>query len=57
MNLLIQNKPSGATISTCEKYRYQLWRKWDEGKKCLVFIMLNPSTADAENNDPTITRC
>ncbi|WP_036486523.1 DUF1643 domain-containing protein [Myxosarcina sp. GI1] len=38
-------------------YRYLLWREWDSESKTVSFIMLNPSRADAEINDPTITRC
>jgi hypothetical protein len=47
-----------AVISGCSKYRYSLTRTWgiDETNYC-VFIGLNPSTADAENDDPTIRRC
>ena len=44
---------SGAVISSCEQYRYALWRRWGEGT-ALVWIMLNPSKADAEQDDPTI---
>ncbi|AEE50136.1 DUF1643 domain-containing protein [Haliscomenobacter hydrossis] len=47
----------GAIMSDCENYRYQLWRIWDDSKPKLMFIMLNPSTADAQENDPTINRC
>lgn len=47
----------GAVISDCGKYRYQLWRIWDESKPCVLWIMHNPSTADAEEDDPTIGRC
>lgn len=47
----------GAVISDCGQYRYRLWRTWDEGKPALCFIMLNPSTADAQKNDPTVERC
>lgn len=45
-----------ALISPCGKYRYRLERFWS-GDHALPFIMLNPSTADASNDDPTIRRC
>ena len=47
---------AGATFSDCERYRYLLWRKWGEGSIC-NFVMLNPSTADENANDPTVERC
>ena len=47
----------GAIISKSKKFRYQLWRKWDNDKPLVMFLMLNPSTADATKNDPTIRRC
>src|SRR3546814_16904510 len=34
-----------------------LWRIWDDTKPQCMFIMLNPSTADADLDDPTIRRC
>lgn len=40
-----------------KKYRYVLWRIWDEKKPRLLFIGLNPSVADAVRDDRTITRC
>jgi hypothetical protein len=46
----------GASISECHKYRYRLTRWWGPGK-FLPFVMLNPSTADASIDDPTIRRC
>jgi len=46
-----------ALISPCGQYRYWLTRRWNEAKPLLPFIMLNPSTADADNDDPTIRRC
>lgn len=48
---------ASAVISDCGKYRYSLTRIWDESKPKVMFIMLNPSTADASNDDPTIRRC
>jgi len=47
----------GANISECGLYRYRLWRWWDEERPLVNFIMLNPSTADADNDDPTIRKC
>lgn len=47
----------GAEISECGTYRWLLWREWDAKKPYMVFIMLNPSTADAVEDDPTIRRC
>ena len=38
-------------------YLYLLWREWNSFSKTVAFIMLNSSRADAEVNDPTITRC
>ena len=46
-----------AVISKCEKYRYKLTRTWDEDKKKVLFIMLNPSTANHIENDLTTIRC
>ncbi|HEX7157012.1 MAG TPA: DUF1643 domain-containing protein [Burkholderiaceae bacterium] len=45
-----------ARVSRCGRYRYALWRRWADGPQVL-FVMLNPSTADAKADDPTIRRC
>lgn len=45
-----------AILSTDGIYRYHLTRRWDDGP-ILSFVMLNPSTADADIDDPTIRRC
>ncbi len=51
---------NSATISACGQYRYVLTRRIPSVLRWVnpcLFIMLNPSTADATNNDPTIRRC
>ena len=56
MNNILEGK-SGAIPPDYGRYRYALWRQWDEGKLTVMFIMLNPSTANAQCDDPTIRRC
>jgi hypothetical protein len=48
---------NGADFSDCRKYRYTLWRTWSSDKPKIMFLGLNPSTADEVKNDPTVTRC
>jgi hypothetical protein len=45
-----------ARFSPDRRYRYTLRRQWD-AEDALVFVMLNPSDADADRDDPTIKRC
>lgn len=47
---------AGAEFSSDRKYRYALWRVWDRSKPLVMFIGLNPSTANEIDPDPTITR-
>jgi hypothetical protein len=47
----------GAVLSDCGTYRYTLEREWMTGEGTCLFVMLNPSTADASEDDPTIRRC
>ena len=47
----------GAVFDASGVYRYGLWREWDAARPAVAFVMLNPSTADGERNDPTIRRC
>jgi hypothetical protein len=46
-----------ADLSTCGQYRYSLTREWSQSGGLVLFIGLNPSTADAMKDDPTIRRC
>jgi len=48
---------STAHFSRCGQYRYALQRQWSRDLPAVLMIGLNPSTADATNNDPTIRRC
>jgi hypothetical protein len=48
---------SEARFSECCNYRYALTRVWDATAPRLMFVMLNPSTADERKNDPTVARC
>ena len=47
---------NGAELSPCRRYRYALWRTWDDALPRVMFIGLNPSTADETVDDPTLRR-
>lgn len=55
--LICGNKFSGITIDYSGKFRYVLYRVWDETKETILWFLLNPSTADESVLDPTLTRC
>jgi hypothetical protein len=46
-----------ASFDASRRYRFRLSRVWDPGGTRVCFVMLNPSTADAEALDPTVRRC
>lgn len=51
---------AGAILSPCGLYRFKLWRQWeplDGASGTALFILLNPSTADAYQDDATVRRC
>ncbi len=54
---MLEKLETGAELSECRTYRYALWRIWDNNKPKVMFIGLNPSTADENTDDKTITRC
>lgn len=45
-----------AVFSECRTWRYTLERYWDDDKPRILFILLNPSTADEKRDDPTNRR-
>jgi len=47
---------NGAAFDTMKRNRFVLWRVWDNSLPKVMFIGLNPSKADEEDDDPTIRR-
>jgi hypothetical protein len=56
IDLLGMPSTRSAVISGYGKYRYHLFRKLGESRRAATFIMLNPSTADHQVDDPTIRK-
>lgn len=57
---VVSQVDKSAELSECGRYRWWLRRSWEEGSdsnRVVCFVMLNPSTADANVDDPTIRRC
>lgn len=51
------NHDAWASFSECGEYRYELGRIWDRDSPVWTFIGLNPSTADENQEDPTLRKC
>lgn len=51
------NKLSDNGAVIIEEFRYLLWRTWDATRPHLLWVLLNPSTADDQIDDPTLKRC
>lgn len=56
LGTLLDPDAATAVFNKARTHRYLLTRRWAPGDP-LVFVMLNPSTADALADDPTIRRC
>lgn len=48
---------TGARFSKDGRFRSLLWRVWNVNRPHILFVMLNPSTADAQQDDRTIQKC
>ncbi len=46
-----------AEVSSDGRYRYALHRTWDPGRPRMLWVLANPSSADAATDDPTLRRC
>jgi len=55
---MLIDRGNRANFSPCKKYRFRLERDWSgsDDAEGVHFCLLNPSTADAEKPDNTVTR-
>jgi hypothetical protein len=56
-DLLTPNGGRGALLSGDGRYRYRLWRLWNDQLPIMAWVLLNPSTADADIDDQTVKKC
>ena len=55
-NAVMASPHGKAAFSRCGRYRWWLRRQWREEAATLLFIGLNPSSADGSRDDPTLRR-
>lgn len=53
---LLDGVEGDAVLSPCGRFRYLLTRIWDWSRPPAIWVMLNPSTADASSDDQTLRR-
>jgi hypothetical protein len=53
---MIETSEACARFSRCRRWRTLLWRRWNRAAPVANFLMLNPSTADEAQLDPSCTR-
>jgi hypothetical protein len=56
MKDLFENEEAQALFTPDGTHRFSLWRQWDKSKETIMFIGLNPSTANGVKDDATIRR-
>lgn len=54
---VLGSETSGAVFSKDRRFRFMLWRIWDEAKPLVNWCMLNPSIASHDQDDPTLLKC
>jgi hypothetical protein len=54
---IYRTEDRGALRSPCGRYRWRLWRRWASSVHHVLFVMLNPSTADGTQDDATLRSC
>lgn len=57
IDALFEAAETYAWVSADQQYRYTLGRVWEPRRPLLTFVMLNPSIADARDDDPTVVKC
>ena len=55
--IFVSRMTHNAVFSQCRRYRYVLRRTWRDSLPAVLFVALNPSTADETTDDATVRRC